>query len=166
MRLRGSFPYFLTFKNSISPSRPNLNATCIMMSPQSPKQNKWILSQKSIILSGPLLLIFLQVLCILIEYIYLSLSPRTGSVCFIFFSLPHHTPNLIEGCFAHSRCAVKYHSVFFYILKTFMFRISQLNLVQMIPLFFFFALQLGASQTYTFFSSSGLTMSLTFSQSV
>lgn len=39
MRFKWSFPYFLTFKNLVSPSRPNLNVTCFMMSSQSAKKN-------------------------------------------------------------------------------------------------------------------------------
>lgn len=39
MRLKWSFPYFFIFKNLVLPSRPNLSATCFMMSSRSPKSN-------------------------------------------------------------------------------------------------------------------------------
>lgn len=82
-----SFPYFLSFKNPISHSRLNLNATCFSISSQNTTQNQWILLQKSIILPEPFLGNFHQVLCILIEFLkFLSLFSRAKSFSYLLHS--------------------------------------------------------------------------------
>lgn len=73
--------------------RHNLNATCFVLFSQSSKESKLRLFQKSITLSGPLLLNFSQVFCILIECVSSSLLYVSSA------SFPHCSTGSLEQCF-------------------------------------------------------------------